>query len=107
MLLIDCNENLTQMKDLQLHLTQKDLHLADPIRARYGNLDRLPPTNNSGGYPIDSIFVTPDLMNIKRGGWLEFGKGYSGHRVIYIDIGAHILLGRHKNSTAPKIIRRL
>lgn len=75
MLLIDCNENLTQMKDLQLHLTQKDLHLADPIRARYGNLDRLPPTNNSGGYPIDSIFVTPDLMNIKRGGWLEFGKG--------------------------------
>lgn len=32
-LLIDCNENLSEMKDLQLHLTTKELNLADPTRA--------------------------------------------------------------------------
>ena len=52
------------MKDLQMHLTQKDLNLADPIRAKYQQLDRLPPTNNTGSKPIDSIFVSPDLMHI-------------------------------------------
>ena len=95
-LLIDCNENLSQMKDLQYHLTQKELHLQEPIRSKYGNLDRLPPTNNSGSSPIDSIFVSPDLMHIKRGGWLEFGEGYSDHRVLYFDIETHEFFGNHK-----------
>ena len=67
------------MKDLQIHLTPKYLNLADPIRARYGNLDKLPPTNNSSTYLIDCIFVSPDLMNIKRGDWFEFGEGHSYH----------------------------
>ena len=92
------------MKDIQLHLTTKELNLADPIRARCGNLDKLQPTNNSGSYPIDSICVSPDLMNIKRGGWLEFGEGHSDHRILYFDINFHILLGQHKNSTAPRVV---
>ena len=106
-LLIDCNEDLSSMKDLQMHLTQKDLNLAEPIRAKYQQLDRLPPTNNTGSKPIDSIFVSPDLMHISRGGWLEFGKEYSDHRVLYMDIDMHTLLGKHKNTTAHQTIRRL
>ena len=106
-LLIDCNEDLSILKDLQIHLTTRELKLADPIRAKYQRLDKLPPTNNTGSKPIDSIFVSADLMDISRGGWLEFGEGFSDHRVLYFDISMHLLLGSHKNSTAPKNIRRL
>lgn len=46
-------------------------------------------------------------MNIKRGGWLEFGEGYSEHRILYFDINSHILLERKKNSSAPRVVIRL
>ena len=106
-LMIDCNENLTLMKDLQKHLTSAPLSLIDPIRDKYGTTRSLPPTHNTGSYPVDSIFVTQDLQNTVRGGWLKFGEGVGDHRVLYIDINMSTLLGRHKNTTAVKQIRRL
>lgn len=95
------------LKDLQIHLTTKELKLADPIRAKYQRLDKLPPTNSRGSKPIDSIFVSADLMDISRGGWLKFREGFSDHRVLFFDISMHLLLGSHKNSTVPQNIRRL
>ena len=58
-------------------------------------------------YPIDGIFVSPELIDIVRGGWLELGEGFSDHRILYFDIDMHQLLGKHKNSTAVRSIRRL
>ena len=63
----------------------------------------MPPTTNTGSYPIDSIFVSPTLSDIVRGGWLELGD----HRALYFDIDMYKFLGKHKNSTAAKKIRRL
>ena len=82
-LLIDCNENLTQSKDVQKHLSSEPLSLVDPIRYRYGNLTSLPPTANTGSYPIDSIFVSSALTDIERGGWFPLGEGGGDHRVLF------------------------
>lgn len=106
-LLIDCNENLNEMKDLQTHLTSEPISLIDPIRYKYPISGPFPPTTSTGSYPIDSIFVSPQLNDIVRGGWLEIGVGYSDHRILYFDIDMFKFLGKHKNSTAVKKIRRL
>ena len=63
-LLIDCNENLSEMKDLQSHLVSDPLSLIDPIRAKYPTTNPLPPTTNTGSYHIDSIFVSQQLSDI-------------------------------------------
>ena len=63
------------MKDLQSHLISEPLSLVDPIRSKYASNNPLPPTTNTGSYPIDSIFVSPQLSDIVRGGWLELGEG--------------------------------
>lgn len=106
-LMIDCNENLSVLKDLQSHLISEPLNLVDPIRQKYPSTTALPPTTTMGSYPIDSIFVSPELTNIIRGGWLELGEGFSDHRILYFDIDMLQLLGKHKNSTAVRNIRRL
>ena len=74
---------------------------------KYGNLDHLPPTTDRGSYRIDSIFISPDLIDIIAGGWLPISNGLSDHRVLYIDISIKTLLGKFKNSTRPYTIRRL
>ena len=89
------------------HLISPPINLVDPIRMKYGRTSKLPPTKNTGSYPIDSIFVSNNLSNIIRGGWLEFGVGVSDHRILYVDSDMHVLLGRHKNKTSVRQIRRL
>ena len=106
-LLIDTNENLTQNHDLQLHLTSEPLFLIDPIRLKHGNLNSLPPTTDRGSYPIDAIFVSPNLVDIEAGGWLRISNGLSYHRPLFIDISIKKLLGKFKNSTPPFTTRRL
>ena len=106
-LLIDCNENLSKMHALQQQLTYEPLYLIDPIRLRHGDLENLPPTTDKGSYPIDSIFVSPDLVNIEAGGWLQITSGLSDHRPLFIDISIKRLLGKYKNTTQPYTIRRL
>ena len=85
------------MKDLQTHLISEPLSLVDPFAQSI----------NTGSYPIDSIFVSPQLSDIVRGGWLELGEGYIDHRVLYFDIDMYKFLGKHKNFTTTKKIRRL
>lgn len=107
LLLIDCNENLSLNLDLQSHLTAEPLNLVDPIRSKYPTDQPLPPTTTKGSYPIDGIFMSPEIADIVRGGWLELGVGFSDHRILYIDVDMFKFLGKHKNSTAPHKIRRL
>ena len=84
------------MRDLHSHLTTKSLNLIDPIRAKYHITSPLPPTTTTGSYPIDGIFVSPELMDIICGGWLELGEGYSDRRVLYFDVDMNKFLGKHK-----------
>lgn len=67
-LLIDCNENLEKMKGLHRHLVSAPLFLTDPIREKYFDGHQLPPTQENGIYPIDSIFVSEELTTIVKGG---------------------------------------
>ena len=106
-LLIDTNENLTQNHDLQSHLTSEPLFLIDLIRLKHGNLDSLLPTTDRGSYPINATFVSPDLVDIEAGGWLQIGNGLSDHRPLFIDISIKKSLGKFKNSTPPYTTRRL
>lgn len=106
-LLIDTNENLSQMHHLQQHLTSYPLSLLDPIRLRHGNLNSPPPTTDRGSYPIDSVFVSPRLADIHAGGWLQLSNGFSDHRPLFIDISIKKLLGRYKNTTSPYTMRHL
>ena len=107
-LLIDCNENLSLQLDLHSHLTSAPLNLVDPIRAKYPSTTPLPPPpTTKGSYPIDGIFMSPEISDIVKGGWLELGVGYNDHRILYIDVDMFKFLGKHKNSTAAHKIRRL
>ena len=106
-LMIDCNENLLKMHDLHSHITNDPLYLIDPIRLKYGAMDELPPTTDKGSYPIDSIFVSPELVDIIAGGWLRINNGLNDHRMLYIDISIKLLIRKYKNSTRPYSIRCL
>ena len=106
-LLIDCNENLAQLHPLQQMLTQSPHFLIDPIRLKYDEGQQLPPTTDKGSYPIDAIFVSPNLVHIDAGGWLPIQNGLSDHRPLYIDIPIKLLIGKYKNSTQLYAIRRL
>lgn len=106
-LLIDCNENLEKMQELQRHLVSAPLFLTDPIRTKYDIAGILPPTQENGSYPIAAIFVSQDVGDIVKGGWLKFGDGVGDHRPLYIDISIKTLLGKYKNMIYPHRIRRL
>lgn len=106
-LLIDCNENLEKMQELQRHLVSEPLFLTVPIRTKYDITGILPPTQENGSYPIAAIFVSQDVGDIVKGGWLKFGDGVGDHRPLYIDISIKTLLGKYKNMIYPHRIRRL
>lgn len=98
---------MSLLKDLQSHLVSTPLNLIEPIRAKYPTSNTLPHSTNTGSYPIGGIFVSPELSNITRGEWLELGEDFSDHRILFFDIDMFQLLGRHKNFTAVRTIRRL
>ena len=95
------------MHDLHSHLTTDPLYLLDPIRLKYGEHSTLPPTTDKGSYPIDSIFVSPELYDSDAGGWLPISSGISDHRALYFDINISKLIGKYKQSIRPYKVRRL
>ena len=116
-LLIDTNEDLSKMGQLQTKL-RFECRLIDPIRKIYSKKDTvLPPTSLTGSVPIDSIFVSPQLENITRGGWLKIEDSIGDHRSLYIDLPMNELLGEdpfhiHRSSARrlicdqPKIVAK-
>ena len=116
-LLIDTNENLARMGQLQTQLLY-ECQLVDPIRSTYQQKNTiLPPTSLTGSNPIDSIFVSPQLRNIIRGGWIQVEKSIGDHRALFIDIPIETILGEdpfiiHRNTARrlicdqPKIVDR-
>ena len=107
-LLIDANENLARTGPLQ-SLLLHDCQLIDPIREIHANpKTSLPATSLTGSVPIDSIFVSPQLRNITRGGWIRIEESIGDHRALFIDIPTHTLLGEEpftvQRHTARKLI---
>ena len=73
-----------------------EYNLIDPICNIYNRKDNiLPPTSLTGRVPIDSIFVSPQLQNITRGGWINIEGQKGDHRSLYIDIPIIDLLGEN------------
>ena len=60
-------------------LTQEPHFLIDHIRYKYDHGQKLPPTVDKGSYPIDVIFVSPELLQSEAGGWLQINTGLSNH----------------------------
>ena len=116
-LLIDMNENLEKMGPIQSALLY-ECQLIDPIRAIYhDNKSKLPPTSLTGSVPIDAIFVSPQLRNIAKGGWISIGESVGDHRALFIDLPLQMLLGEdpftiHKHSARrlvcdrPKVVSK-
>ena len=116
-LLIDTNENLARMGQLQSQLIY-ECQLVDPIRSIYQKDNTtLPPTSLTGSNPIDSIFVSPQLQDIVRGGWIQVEKSIGDHRALFIDVPIETILGEdpftiHRNTARrlicnqPKIVER-
>ena len=106
-LLIDTNENLAKMGQLQSKLCY-ECQLIDPIRAIYQKKKTsLPPTSLTGSVPIDSIFVSTQLQDITRGGWIQIEKSIGDHRALFIDIPIHLLLGEDPFTIHRNTARRL
>ena len=106
-LLIGTNENLSRMGALQTKL-RFECQLVYPIREMYSKKNQiLPPTSLTGSVPIDSIFVSPNMKNIVRGGWIQVEKSVGDHRSLYIDIPIKSLLGESKFTIHRHTARRL
>ena len=106
-LMIDANENLSNMGPLQTMLLH-ECQLIDPIRNRFHNKNHpLPATSLTGSAPIDSIFVSPSLQNITRGGWLKIEDSIGDHRTIFVDIPIKTLLGENPFHIHRNTARRL
>ena len=106
-LLIDTNENLSQMGQLQTKLLY-ECDLIDPIRNLYSNSHTtLPPTSSTGSVPIDSIFVSQNLQHISKGGWIRIEESIGNHRALFIDIPTKILLGESPFHIHQNTARRL
>ena len=72
--LINTNENLSRMGQLQTKL-KYECQLIDPIQNMYQKeKNSLPSTSLTGSFLIDAIFVSPQIQNITRGGWIEVEK---------------------------------
>ena len=106
-LLIDSNENLARMGQLQSLLTY-ECQLVDPIRSTYQKKDTmLPSTSLTGSNPIDAIFVSSQLRDITRGGWIKVEKSIGDHRALFIDIPIKTLLGEDPFTIHRNTARRL
>ena len=97
-LLIDANENLARMGQLQTKLCY-ECNLIDPIRAMY--------KKNNTIIPIYSIFVSPQLQKITRGGWIRIEDSVGDHRALFIDIPIKTLLGENPFTIHRSTARRL
>ena len=104
-IMMDFNENLLRYGPLQQMLL--DQGLIDPIRALHQRGTIPPPTSKTGSYPIDSIFVSPYLRHIIRGGWLSIDKGIGDHRPLFCDFDIKCFLGEDKFKIFKPQIRRL
>jgi len=105
--LINANENLARMGQLQTKLCY-ECNLIDPIRAMYKkNNTILPATSLTGSVPIDSIFVSPQLQKITRGGWIRIEDSVGDHRALFIDIPINTLLEENPFTIHRSTARRL
>ena len=106
-LLMDSNENLARMGQLQSQLIY-ECQLVDPIRSTYQKKDTiLPSTSLTDSNPIDAIFVSPQLRDITRGGWIQVEKSIGDHRALFIDIPIKTLLGEDPFTIHRNTARRL
>ena len=106
-LLIDSNENLARMGQLQSQLIY-ECQLIDPIWSTYQKKNAiLPSTSLTGSNPIDAIFVSPQLCDITRGGWIQVEESIGYHRALFIDIPIKTLLGEDPFSIHRNTARRL
>ena len=91
------------MGQLQSQLVY-DCKLIDPIRSIYQkDTTILPSTSLTGSNPIDAIFVSPQLQDIVRGGWIQVEKSIGDHRALFVDIPIKTILGEdpfviHRNT---------
>ena len=52
-----------------------EFQLIDPIRVTYQKKNYiLSSTSLTGSYPIDAIFVSPQLQHVTRGEWIQVEK---------------------------------
>ena len=106
-LLIDMNENLSRMGPIQSALCY-ECQLIDPIREiHHKSKSKLPPTSLTGSVPIDGIFVSPQLRNISKGGWISISESIGDHRALFIDVPSKILLGENSFTIHRHTARRL
>ena len=106
-LLIDMNENLEKDGPFQTIL-KYECQLVDPIRTIHQKRnEKLPPTSLTGSFPIDSIFVSPQLQNITRGGWIKIEDSVGDHRALFIDLPTKTLLGEEPFQIHKHTARRL
>jgi len=107
------------MGQLQSQLVYDCQLVVDPIRSIYQKDTSIlpPPTSLTGSDPIDAIFVSPQLQDIVRGGWIQVEKSIGDHRTLFVDIPIETILGEdpfviHRNTARrlicdqPKVVER-
>ena len=99
---MDVNANITQATVTQPFTT---LGLQEVITGRHGT--NAPSTHNRGTSPIDAIFASGTLTNIKCG-YLTFGAGIpSDHRSLWVDLPYALAFGHDLPPCIIPAARRL
>ena len=89
------NKNLNRMVPLQSAIQHK-CQLIDSIRKLHHDvISPLSPTSLTESVPIHRIFVSIQLQNIAKVGWISVNESIGDHHALFIDLPLQILLGEN------------
>jgi len=85
----DFNDNTSQVTFKQWF---QELGLVDALAHLHGQPTW--PTHNRGSHPINTIYISPELLQGTTGGYLGFDDGLlSDHRGMWIDLQMEVIFG--------------
>ena len=51
--------------------------------------------------------MTKDIVDVENAGWLKFGEGIGDHRIAFVDIPIHLIIGKERHEIARRSGRQL
>jgi hypothetical protein len=107
---IDANENITN-GPFNSMLTHHDLGLREAVTfqhpdPRWRNTGTYCKGHSTGRFPIDGVYVTPDLP-VETATWLQFLPALGDHRFAVLDVRAQALVGENPLTIIRPPARRL
>ena len=104
---MDANDDLSKFTAKSVRYQMSEIGLQEAILSKHPGSHQATYQRNVRGYPIDGIFVTPDVP-IVAAGYYPFDEHVSSdHRGLWVDFDLSKLLGGHRPQPSTHSPRRL